>query len=81
MSSMDVKTKDNRILTYHHIVEAFKFAYAKRTQMGDPGFVDLEQVTLFKTYTLVTQQHQHPVVAFIISSLKDPSWYPLINID
>ncbi|KAF5293555.1 hypothetical protein FQA39_LY03040 [Lamprigera yunnana] len=40
---------DNTVLTYHRIIEAYKFAYARRTELGDTAFVNIS--TLLKDLT------------------------------
>ncbi|KAI0241002.1 Glutathione hydrolase 1 proenzyme [Lamellibrachia satsuma] len=43
-SNQTLSTLNGRILSYHRIAEAFKFAYAKRSQLGDEDFLDLSQL-------------------------------------
>ncbi|TSM12567.1 Glutathione hydrolase 1 proenzyme [Bagarius yarrelli] len=51
-----VSNSQKKILTYHRIVEAFKFAYAKRSVLGDPTFLNISDVMSASTGVLLNNE-------------------------
>ena len=44
LTSNNVMDTKSTVLTYHRVIEAFKFAYAKRTEFGDTNFINIDKV-------------------------------------
>ncbi|XP_062411059.1 glutathione hydrolase 1 proenzyme [Sardina pilchardus] len=67
-----VSSLEKKVLTYHRIVEAFRFAYAKRSVLGDPHFVNItsfvknitsdDLAELFRSH--ITDSTTHPMAYY-----------------
>jgi len=51
MTGADRKDINSSVLTYHRIVETFKFAYAYRALLGDEDFWDVDEIVVNMTDT------------------------------
>lgn len=51
-SPADISTTNRQILTYHRIIEAFKFAYAKRSKLGDEVGLSATEINNIKAVCL-----------------------------
>ena len=45
MGHDDGKTISRRVINLHRLAEAFKHSFAKRTQLGDPTYANITQVS------------------------------------
>jgi gamma-glutamyltranspeptidase len=50
MDVNDLGESTTSALFYHRLIEAFKFAYAKRSELGDPAKINITQVRHVKFF-------------------------------
>ncbi|XP_050957385.1 glutathione hydrolase 1 proenzyme isoform X2 [Labeo rohita] len=63
LTTSNVSTTENKILTYHHIIETFRAAYEERSKLGDPHG---ENITDF-----IQKMTSDSFADFIRSEIKD----------
>ena len=66
----NMNSKDEEVIMYHRFLEACKFAFSKRAELGDPDYVDIQNVSSQS----VSQSASQPV-GRSVSQLDNQSVY------
>lgn len=77
LTSESIKDINSTILTYHRIIEAFKFAYARRTELGDGDFVNITNLS----HTLQSKDYGNQIRHNISDNrtYTNPGYYSAVN--
>ncbi|XP_078062886.1 glutathione hydrolase 1 proenzyme-like [Mustelus asterias] len=80
-TSESVSSPQRKALTYHRIVEAFKFAYAKRSMLGDPLFVNMTELVANMTSNYFATQLRSRITDDTTHSMQyyEPDFYTVDN--
>ncbi|XP_053359291.1 glutathione hydrolase 1 proenzyme-like [Clarias gariepinus] len=70
-SSSSVSTTEKETLTYHRIIEAFRFAFAKRTKLGDPRFLNITDFIR----NMTSEYFANIIRSKISDETTYPGWY------
>lgn len=73
----DSMDEEHRILTHHRITEAMKWAYAKRTELGDSNFVDVTELAKNLTSDAFAKSIQSQITDS--QTFQDPGHYGAVT--
>ncbi|XP_058246201.1 putative glutathione hydrolase 3 proenzyme isoform X5 [Hemibagrus wyckioides] len=66
-----VSTPEKKTLTYHRIIEAFRFAYAMRSRLGDPQYLNITDVVMSVPLQLIHNMTSEYFAENIRSQITD----------
>ncbi|KAF7279318.1 hypothetical protein GWI33_007410 [Rhynchophorus ferrugineus] len=74
-----ISNLNRTVLTYHRIIEAFKYAYAKRTELGDTNFVNISNLL----NQLTSKEYADNIRSKIVdnTTFSDPKHYGAVFYD